>query len=83
MTTKKRKTKITEKDSVSTEDRTGSEYKCELNLVDREDLNRVINFITKHFEIMEILNEDSERAIKGGGAAMYYKVKIAFEEVWV
>ena len=55
--------------------------KYTLTLSDRRDLKRICEILTKHTEIMECLNEDSEKSIDGG-AAMVYKVEITLKEDW-
>jgi len=56
-----------------------NDYEIELSNI--KDVKRLESLIKNHYQIMEILNEDSKEAIDGG-ATMYYKVKINFEEAW-
>ena len=53
----------------------------ELDLMDIKGVKRLEKVIKNHYEIMETLNEDSKESIDGG-AQMYYKIKIYFEEKW-
>ena len=55
--------------------------KYSIEMSDSDSMKRIITLMRKHYEIMELMNEDSTDAVEGG-AAMYYKIKIEFEEVW-
>jgi len=55
--------------------------KYSLEMSDSDSMKRIITLMRKHYEIMDLMNEDSIDAVDGG-AAMRYKVKIEFEEVW-
>jgi len=56
-----------------------NEYNLELHAT--KDGKRIEQIVSKHLQIMDILNDDSKEAIKGG-AAMYYEIKIKLEEKW-
>lgn len=53
----------------------------EMELSDIGGVKRLEDLIKNHYRLMEILNEDSKESIDGG-ASLYYKVKISFEERW-
>ena len=55
--------------------------KHRLTLADRGDLKRICTLLTKYAEIMELLNADSKRSVKGG-AALSYEVEIVLRENW-
>jgi len=55
------------------------EYK--LDLMDGDDLCRIKKLLDNHYDIMRLVNEDSEKSPKGG-AMMYYEISIKLKEVW-
>lgn len=57
-------------------------YRYALLFFNRNDLKRICELLTKHAEIMKILNEDSRKSPEGG-AQIHYEVRIELEEKWV
>ncbi len=53
-----------------------------LDLTDAKDLARIKKLLDNQFQILTILNEDSEKSIDGG-ATSYYTIKLEIEEKWV
>jgi hypothetical protein len=56
--------------------------KYTLDLKDKQDLERIKDLLNTYYNIMTILNEDSEHSIEGG-ASCHYVVEIKFKEEWV
>lgn len=52
-----------------------------LDLIEKNDFNRLKRIIDHHYEIMEEVNEDSITS-PNGGAMMNYEITIKLKERW-
>ena len=52
-----------------------------LDLQDKKSLERIKDLFNNYYNIMNILNKDSEESVNGG-AEMNYEIEIKIKEVW-
>ena len=55
---------------------------AEFEIVDKEGLDRAVEYLTHLYSIMLLKNADSEKSLKGG-ALCHFNIEIKVKEEWI